>query len=405
MSVADWGTIIVGRLTLRETFDLTAKVHATTGVRSISIRGQESFPPLTLAEVKEREEDFMGMSDMLVPVTFTNKPDHDGYYMVADVQADAKAYTNSEARGFNWTLELVRVGPENAVDIESRLTGITRATDHALTPERWHAPSISHLSYYTGTTQPSTMTRFSLDGTITVYRDVPSGINPRWGSTPINYRKARVKILANGIERSAGPGLVLSSALWSLRNEIVRIEPLDSGSANLAFFYTDPSASQFQYNIDLRQNAVSLGQPVSVTVLRNDFEAATVRLIWNKAPGRTLADLTIRRGSRFVEILIQADRSSTLALFRQSAVASTAGTGFIRATANDTEGNRYVFGSARTFTSDLTNGGISKAAVTQFDAFVGVEVDGSAAVAGDTAADLMDQYLGCMTETAMAVRR
>jgi hypothetical protein len=97
-----------------------------------------------------------------------------------------------------------------------------------------------------------------------------------------------------------------------------------------------------------------------------------VRLLYAMALGRFTVDLTLRRGSRFVELYVQGQTSSTLKAVLTTPEASTAGTGFVRVTANDANGNRAIVGSARTFTADTTNGGLSKASTTTLDAFLGV---------------------------------
>ena len=87
MSITDWGTITVGRLTLREVFELDANIDASTGLRSMTLRGQESMPPLTLAQLRARQEDILGLKGRFVQIAFTNKPDHDGYYRIEDASA------------------------------------------------------------------------------------------------------------------------------------------------------------------------------------------------------------------------------------------------------------------------------------------------------------------------------
>ncbi len=94
---------------------------------------------------------------------------------------------------------------------------------------------------------------------------------------------------------------------------------------------------------------------------------------------------------------------TTLKIVRSAVEASTASTGYIVATAADGASNKYILGSAKSFTADNTNGGISKAATPTLDAFIGVVVNGAGA--GDIAADLFKQYLGAPSEFVQGVRR
>jgi hypothetical protein len=159
----------------------------------------------------------------------------------------------------------------------------------------------------------------------------------------------------------------------------------------------------FSFNV-----GASTGTPVltfeSASIIRNDYEAATVRLMEDKAPGRVVVDLTVRRGSRFLEASVRSDRSTVLAFYRSGAEAGTspASSGYIRATANDPNGHRYVIGSARSFTPLTTQGGITKTSATSLDFFFGFEVGGSAAQTGDDAATMVSHYLTAMSEVTVA---
>jgi hypothetical protein len=149
--------------------------------------------------------------------------------------------------------------------------------------------------------------------------------------------------------------------------------------------------------------AVVMGIPDYCTVLRNTFECIVVRITKGLAPGRVTVDLTLRRGSRFVEVYVQHQFGTTLVVQRATAEATTASTGYLTATAADGNGHKFVLGSTRTFTADNVQGGISKAATPVLDAYIGVSPSGAAS--GDLPADLFKQYLGVQSETVQGVRR
>jgi len=184
-----WGTVTVGRLTLREGFTLTAARNASTGDRTLTMTGEESSPPNTLAEVAQRQEDLLGLLGRYVPVTFTDKTDHNGFYLVNDVDAGPLTNWGNEVVKFSWQIQATRVGPENAVDVSSRVTGVARTNDFGLSGERWHAPAASAYAYFTGVgSQPSgSVARAIADGgQLVVYRGVPASASPRWGVTLVN---------------------------------------------------------------------------------------------------------------------------------------------------------------------------------------------------------------------------
>jgi hypothetical protein len=133
---------------------------------------------------------------------------------------------------------------------------------------------------------------------------------------------------------------------------------------------------------------------------------AIVRLTKGLNPGRATLDLTLRRGSRFIEGYLQTGTANTLAAYRSTLETNTsfAASGYVTATSNDSDGNRFAAGSARSFTAH-TNGGVIKSAATTLDFWVGVVAGGGSAVSGDAATDLRNMYVACMPEAVYGVRR
>lgn len=403
-----YGTVQVGRLPLREALSpYDDKVNATTDVRTATITGQEALPPLTAAQIARVQDDVPALMGALVPVTFTDKDDRNGYYEVRDVGARLFSWTG-EVVTCDWNLTLTRLGTDTEVDLESRLSGASaRNNSFSATGERWHAPPIGHYGYWTSSTQPSAVTRTGVDGAMTVYRGLPTAvnpsINPRWGCPVSSYLNGRVRVLdGGGLERS-GNNFTIPASGWELHNALVRVKPLASSGVLEVSAYTGGGWQTKSW--DILSGGSTIGAFDTMSVLHNEPEMVVVRLLRSQSPGRIVVDLTLRRGSRFVELYVQASFSSTLKIVRASTEAGTSGTGYVRATANDGAGNRYIVGSALTHTADTTNGGISLAATTTLDAFIGVIAAGSGAAAGDQAGDLYAQYLGAPAELVQAVRR
>jgi hypothetical protein len=408
----NFGTTQIGRLSLREAITTaTDAVDSTNATgRTLALTGQEvnaSTAPsagLSVAALAQVEDDLTGMAGSSIqPVTFTNKQDRNGYYRLTAAQAALMNWTG-ELITCDWSANLIRVGTDTEVDLESRLTGATaRNNSFSATGERWHCPPIGHYAYWAGPSQPSTVTRTGSDGAMTVYRRLQTGYNPRWGCPVGSYLNGRVRFIdQNSLER-AGINYSVAATGWTLHNSLVRVTPLTSNGVLQVSAYT--GGGWQTKNWDIQSAASSLGAPTSCTVLRNEVEIAVVRLLWTQAPGRITVDLTLRRGSRFVEVYVQGEFSATLTIQCVTAEAGTAGTGYVSATANDAAGNRYIIGSAKTFTALTTQGGIQLASTVTLDAFIGVVAGGSGAVAGDVAGDLYAQYLGAPSELVQAVRR
>lgn len=402
MAQYGWGDITLGRIPLREGFVAT---ESGGDGRGLDLEGQESYPPLTRAQVVARHDGINALvPGQVIPVTFTDKPERNGYYTV---KTSASTYTEyrTEMVTADWKVSLDRVGSDSETDLQSRLTGAVRLNDFALTGERWHAPPIGHYGYYTGTTNPSTMTRATADGTMTVYRGVPANTSPRWGCPPASYLTGRVRVTTTGGQEVYGVDVPIAAVGWALANGLVNITPSASATLDVQA-YTGGAWRSKLWNVSAAGSGASITSWDGATLLRNDPEACIVRLVKGLNPGRAILDLTLRRGSRFVEGYLQTGTAANLATYRSTLETNTsfAASGYVTASSNDADGNQFAVGSARLFTAHA-NGGVIKAATTALDFWIGVVAGGGSAVSGDAAMDLRNQYIACMPEAVYGVRR
>lgn len=405
MSDATYGIVTVGRLVLRETFTIKADVHASHGERTIAIEGEESNPPLSLAAWRQRAEDIMTMRDMIMPIFFERKADFDGLYIVEDVGVEMTDYI-TDVKKFSWSIKASRIGPANSAEIESRLTGITRQNDFGKAGVLWHAPAIGAYAYYTGNARPGTiLNRTSEDGTMEVYYPIPADTSPRWSITPQNYRLGRARVKIDGLERTGTN--MKDGATWELSNGIVRATPAASGGIDLGVWNGSTYETK-TWNVSVGASATPVGDYQALSVLRNDFEMVTIRLVKDMTPvGRSILDLSVRRGSRFVEGYLETDVAATLAVglgVAENGTAPASG-GYVAATADDAQGNRAIVGTARNFVAQTARTGVQKNNAVSMDFFIGSVYNGGSAVTGDAAADLANQYIGSLAEMTMAVLR
>lgn len=403
----DWGSIQLGRILLRETFTATEQ----GGDRQLSLAGQESMPPLTRAQLVGAHDNILGLEGQSpVAVTFTDKPERNGYYQVTGNSSTLTEYRGDMLTA-DWSINLDRLGSVGEVDLNSRLTGVARLNDFGLTGERWHAPPIGHFGYYTGASNPTTMTRTGADGAMTVYRSVPASVIPRWGCDPANYLKGRVRVTdtttpAAPIELE-GTGRAVPATAWALSNGLVNVVWSASGGGTLDVqSYTGGAYHSKLWGVfSTSTNLVTSWD--AATLLRNDPEMVILRLTRSLSPGRISLDLTLRRGSRIVEGYLQRNTAADQLKVRLNTAetnADTSASGYITATNNDADGNRFACGSARSFTANA-NGGVQKNTVAALDFWLGVVAGGGSAVAGDAATDLRNQYIGCLPEATYCVRR
>ena len=402
MALFNWGDVQLGRIPLRETFAVSESGGDTRG---LDLEGQESYPPLTRAQVIARHDGINALiPGQCIPVTWTDKPERNGYYTVKSAASTYTEHLNERVTA-DWKVSLERVGSDSETDLQSRLTGAVRLNDFSLTGERWHAPPIGHYAYYTGTTNATTMTRTGADGAMTVYRSVPASVSPRWGCAPTAYLVGRVKVTTTSSQEVYGVDVPLAAAGWALSNGLVNVTPSASATLDVQA-YTSGAYHSKLWNISVAGSASSITSWDAATLIRNDPEMCVVRLVKGQNPGRATLDLTLRRGSRTVEGYLQIGTSATLAVYRSTLETNTsfAASGYVTATSNDADGNRFACGSARTFTAH-TNGGVIKSSATALDFWIGVVAGGGSAVSGDAATDLRNQYAACMPESVYGVRR
>jgi len=384
----------VGRITLNESY---SKALSDSGDRKVKISGVEMISSRGLPTLRARVVDLANSYGMMVPVVFENKTDWNGYYIVDGVDPSYTEWGDQGVGIIEWSLELQRFGSDNDIDIESRLTGGTPLlNDFAGAGEIWHAPPIGHAAYWSGPSAPGQVVRVTRDGPITVYRNVDADTNPRFVCSPENYSRGRCRFIdSNGVER-VGTNFDTDAVGWEINNGLVSVQQGGSGTFRVGTWGTG-----FEFKSWNVLAPSALAAPVGVSVLRNDYECTVVRLLWNVSPsGRVTADLTLRRGSRFVEVYVQSMLSATLGISAATPEAGTVTGGYMFANAADADGNKYLIGSARSFTGDGPNGKISKATSVKFDAFIGV----GTAVDGDEPADVYQQYLGSPAERVTGVR-
>lgn len=377
-----WGTLTIGSLVLKETDILEDVTNANTGVRSVRIQGAETNPGRVPDEqfIEAVQQDIMGLLDRIMPVTFERKDSYDGYYRFTDTNTTYEKWAEGPGQ-VRWSLSMDYLGPDNAVDLESRVSNVVRLNDFGFAGERWHAPPIGHYGYYVGAVSPAVVTRQTETGPITVYRAIPAGINPRYGATVAAYQAGRVRMLAGGLER-VGERFPCPVSDWEMNNGLVRVRPNPDNDwfTTLLLAFWDGAAWQ-EKKWDVRIAGDSLRPGVdfrSVVVTRNDNECVVVRIVYAQPSNgaRGLLDLTLRRGSRFVEGYVQRATSGQISVQLDSLEEWTDNVNHVIAKGADVNGLRYVAGRSRNF-DPATNGGVSDSNTAAMDFFVGVEVPGT----------------------------
>lgn len=190
---------------------------------------------------------------------------------------------------------------------------------------------------------------------------------------------------------------------WRLSNDLVRCRVASPGSSmDLLVSHYDGSQwdTEKRYTLTIfGQSLASTWRAASVTVLRNDNIECVIRIAMLVGTNPWLIDLSLRRGSRFVEGYMSTGASGTCGVKVTTVEAATALTGGIRATSNDAASNRYVLSSPLGVTNDLVNGGISIASVSTFPFMIGSEIGGSGAASQSTAQNQVYQYMAARSHS------
>lgn len=232
--------------------------------------------------------------------------------------------------------------------------------------------------------------------------------------------------LGRGMEPLGGSGLKLSNGLircgFNASGAIV-IEAWDAGawrtvgpsSWPLTASLAPSGTTTFTFNC-----ATTSG----VQILRNAPEQVSVRLFaiaGTLVYGRFWLDVTVRRGSRIVEFLLQSDTGMNASVAPSTGTASTTITGGLRQTSNDANGNQFVVVGSRgrglgggvsyawqasTGTGALTQGVVISTEWWGSAPFgIGCCVDGSSATGINTAQNVAYEFFAGRSETQRVVAR
>ena len=402
-----WGNLQIGRLTLTEAPEASATSDPTNGW-TVSVAGTEASAVLASQQAaKDRAESLLGYAGATVPCVWQDKTALNGWYTVTGPTTSEMTWNDSTL--IPWTANLLRVGYDAEVEVESRLVGGNRLHSTSASPEIWHAPPVGADAYFVGATTPGSVTRTGADGAVTVYRALAAGVNPRWGVPSANYWHGAASITVNGTLR-VGLTCPDTPGSWLLSNGIVQVQPRTSTGTLLVTSWLAGTGWGTTKAFDIKRGSTSLGAAQHVTLLRNDSCECVIRLTWNNAPGRTTADLSLKRGARHVGIHLQQYATSGSLRVDDNGAGGTvsdqlSAAGYITSTVNDADGDRWVIGSTLACTAAGTFGLAATTPALALPAFIGVVYGGAGAVSGDAAADIGAQYLGQPTETERVIHR
>lgn len=373
-----------------------------------------------------------------VAVTASQDPSRPGFYRVLGGSLDIDA---GGMRSFTAPvkLELEAVPGRFAPRIESRLYGALRSNAHGIavgsTVPWWATPAAATMDFigHPGGSAPTLTTRTADTGSVsvqstssgTLFLDATYG----WQCDPSDYYDgaAIIEVTPDGGTtwvrlpgRRIGAAVAASSTGWRINNGLVRVTyGGGDGLISVQHYMGGSWVTAKVYRVYVTAGAVvdsAIGAVRSVTILRNGPECVSVRLglEWASYPMQMNLDLTLRRGSLWVDGLLSIGSSAAslltaLAQFvgigRNTAEAATAHTSGMHATAADAAGGKFILNTSVAKINDLVGGGFqsTSSATTAFPFQIGYEPSGASGP--DTFTNQTYSWFAAVNEAVRFARR
>jgi hypothetical protein len=399
------------------------------GQRDLSLSGK--LAETNIAEAKYIRDELIAMAQSMqyVPFRYDGDSSFDGFVYVTDSSVDIARYTLG---GINYQISMEYMGKVGEIVKESVMTGKLIDNNHSITSttNQFHVPPANHYNYF-HESDPTNGTRLASDQTTTSSSDTVSlqlktsnnlrQKNAQYHVNPADFYKGAVRIITDSKLRQ-GLNSPNTPAGAIIENGILKI--VIGSSANQSRFTTsiwDATSFASEQEYAVHRGTPTSGQQLateyqgwkSIQILRNMPELCIIRCTSNfqsSGQDRLTMDISLRRGAHHASIIFnQSPKTSRLNLSVSSAPGSSASsaTGYIKAGANDSDGNKFIFGSPVTFTSDLTRGLIHPTTGgTQFKTFVGYELaqTNGSINSGDAADSVRDQYLDNVSEYCKIIK-
>lgn len=371
-------------------------------------------------EYAARRQQITGLVDNpdeeIVPLQWTSDGVFDGFYRVISASfAPWGPMTSNRAR---YVIDLERVPGFAAPAFEVTLQSVVRTNGHSITtPAGIVAASLADASLAIGfldlrpdLISASSFARKSsvaaVDWTV-YYATAPQALTSYRFSLPAAYYYRDACLIE--VEYNYGSNVyypltgtqIPAGKMWRISNGLVRLTcgPISSSGA------FEILGTGWEYrnvgHYDSVWSRTEIGKwggyttgLMPATVLRNSPEQVSIAV-----PGSRGGEMvySLQRFARLATCSWSSPTATQVGVGLGLAHTATGTniTGGIRATSNDVNGNRMVFGvdAAKTTNTTIT-GVINTTPATSGTLFIGCELDGSSATTKNTAADLVDQFIG-----------
>lgn len=375
----------------------------------------------TLEETQLLRNELIAQIGKLVTVAYDTDDTLNGAAIIIDADIDIRWTDGAllDPGYFRFELNCEWLGSFAELEYQSLLSMVSAAEDFGTDPWFWHSPPIGARAYSAGGNQPTLIERPTEDGPILVAYDIPQGTHPTWSVHPDNYYLGAVELWAGGYLR-AGQDMPMDPADWEINGKVMKVRPgVTNGQADGVIEFAAHNGSGWGPWVPFQ--IVFLGEhPIPgwdfVTVLRNDAEAVTIRLVRdaledNPSTAKHELDITVRRGGALVTLVYKFDAytgHAGHAVFRADGPAAATrpeGASYISFDAA-INGDQWVLGCPKEFTEDTTDGGFQlDNPSNNMPFFVAANVGSQSNDTGNGRADLARQFVGQVAESVRAVRR
>lgn len=421
-------SITIGRTTLED-----AETVTFNGDRVELTVDPEVFTPYEALAIRQQIAGLRAnLDERVIPVTWTEDPQLDGFYRLVDapVTSTPMILTTGLLQPFKVSLErvpsyanpwfevttqsLVRTNPHGitapstiigygpAVDVQSEeLADLYPDLSSASTLTRKLSNGYDIRAYRLAAPTPLSSFRFA--GRAAVYYMGAATLEIQYPGSSTWFPVAGKQVYDIGATATYGAPI----SAWRISNGIVRLTSVTAYNGAGKFeVWDNGSAAWESVDIWFHNGTSNYGGPGNLAVrsqvrcpvvIRNSPEEVVIKV----QTARIAETWTIQRGAHLVVCHAYDPRGTDqygIGFSQASGVAGTSITGGIRETSNNASGNRMVFACDKVMTKNTSNTYLYPSSTTSsVSLMVGVELGGSGAGVGDTAADLVDQFIGAVS--------
>lgn len=420
---------------------LTAAESWSISGNSINVRGAihaEDIPkPMRVSHAIAVRDQLVGYRDNLdepfVPVMWDLDPTINGFYSVVGAEVDFLNSLSLTNGIFPFSVDLVKLSDFSFATVESVVRGWVRRNSHGFTSADalpWLGTPSSKSQYMHGVPGNgwSRQNRRTATGDVMIATSAAHSYISAYSMRPedwlqgacsleIPYRSAGCEPSVGAWVAAVGQRVPLDPMAWRITNGIISIQPKLHPSGvmivELKYFAVDNSSKLRWLPVVKRYEIVSSAGTFDrydfISVLRNSPEQVTLRIggrVRDFDPatsGRYFMDITLRRGSRFVQFYCQSDRPSLWDVTSYEAEPATMITGGIKASSPNADGSTYLVMTGRPFGfSDAgpAQGGLVTADVIQVTDFgIGFVPPNPTGI--DTEDSIVKQYFAVAAEKVL----